>query len=94
LHSGEEIQGALRKFVRRWHDYSDSERSEAQTYLNELIACYGADRKAAGARFEDSHTAHGIMDMYWPGVCIVEMKAPSQVDKLNAAYLSQVSSRT
>lgn len=82
MRSGEEIQGALRKFVARWQDYSDSERSEAQTYLNELIACYGADRKAVGARFEDSHTAHGIMDMYWPGVCIVEMKAPSQAGKL------------
>jgi hypothetical protein len=83
MRSGEEIQSALRKFVARWCEYSDSERSEAQTFLNELVACYGADRKAVGARFEDAHTATGIMDMYWPSVCIVEMKAPHRADKLS-----------
>src|SRR6266550_2418422 len=82
MRSGEEIQSTLRKFVARWRDYSGSERSEAQTFLNELVACYGADRKAVGARFEDAHTATGIMDMHWPGVCIVEMKAPSRAEKL------------
>jgi hypothetical protein len=84
MRSGEEIQAALRKFVKRWRDYSGSERSEAQTYLNELTACYGADRMADGARFEDAHAANGIMDMYWPSVCIVEMKAPSKADQLPA----------
>lgn len=82
--SGEEILSALRKFVVRWRGYNGTERSEAQTFLNELIACYGADRKESGARFEDSHTANGIMDMHWPGICIVEMKAPSQANKLAA----------
>jgi hypothetical protein len=83
MRSGEEIQADLRKFVRRWRDYSEGERSEAQTFLNELIACYGADRKAVGALFEDSHTATGIMDMYWPSRCIIEMKAPHRADKLS-----------
>ncbi len=59
MRSGEEIQKALRKFVTRWKDYSGSERGEAQTYLNDLIACYGVDRKDAGAQFEDAHTAIG-----------------------------------
>jgi hypothetical protein len=76
MRSGEEIRNALRKFVTRWRDYSGSERAEAQTYLNELLDCYGTDRKDV-AEFEDAHTADGIMDMHWPGVCIVEMKAPS-----------------
>lgn len=82
MRSGGEIQGDLRKFVARWRDYSGSERSEAQTFLNELIHCYGADRKAVGARFEDAHTATGIMDLHWPAVCIVEMKAPHRAAKL------------
>jgi hypothetical protein len=82
MRSGEEIQGDLRKFVVRWRDYSGGERSEAQTFLNELIQCYGADRKAVGARFEDAHTATGIMDLHWPAVCIVEMKAPHRAGKL------------
>src|SRR5262249_11648447 len=31
----------------------------------------------------EAHTARGIMDMYWRDICIVEMKAPSQADKLS-----------
>ena len=56
MRSGEEIQTALCKFVNRWRDYSGSEREEAQTYLNQLIACCGVDRKAVGAEFDDAHT--------------------------------------
>ena len=45
--SGEEIQQALRAFVAKWSGYTGSERAEAQTYLNELVACYGWPRSAA-----------------------------------------------
>ncbi len=83
MRSGEEIQKELSAFARSWRDYSGSERGEAQTFLNELIACYGADRRAAGAIFEDAHTADGIMDMYWPDVCIIEMKAPHYAERLS-----------
>lgn len=83
MRSGEEIQSALRAFAASWRGYSGSERGEAQTFLNELIACYGADRRAVGARFEDAHTADGIMDLYWPDVCIIEMKAPHRAEKLS-----------
>ena len=76
--SGEEIQSALRHFVARWRDYSGSERGEAQTFLNELFACYGSDRLALGAKFEDFTTSAGFMDLHWPGICIVEMKAPGR----------------
>lgn len=47
LHSDEEIQDALRSLVARWNDYAGTERAEAQTFLNELYAAYGADRKFA-----------------------------------------------
>ncbi len=82
MRNGEEIQRDLRNFAARWRDYSGSECSEAQTFLNGLILCYGADRRDVGARFEDAQTATGIMDLYWPGVCIVEMKAPHRAGKL------------
>jgi hypothetical protein len=59
MRSGEEIQGDLREFVARLRDYSSSERGEARTFFNELIHCYGADRKAVGASFEDAHPATG-----------------------------------
>lgn len=74
--SGEEIQRALTAFVAKWADYSGTEKSEAQTYLNELFACYGSDRREAGAKFEFWASSAGFMDLHWPGVCLIEMKAP------------------
>ena len=77
----EEIRRRLAEFAAHWGGYHGSERAEAQTFLNELLACYGVDRQAAGARFEE-HTEGGFMDLFWPGVCIVEMKRPSEVARL------------
>jgi hypothetical protein len=48
--SGEEIQHALARFVTTWSGYTGSEKSEAQTFLNELFACYGSDRRDLGAK--------------------------------------------
>ena len=78
MRSGEEIQNALKPFVEQWGTYTGSERAEAQTFLNELFACYGSNRSAVGARFEDFHASAGFMDLHWPGECIVEMKAPGK----------------
>lgn len=81
--TGDEIGSALIAFVDRWRDYAGSERSEAQSFLNELLACFGTDRRASGARFEE-RTGSGFVDMIWPGVCIVEMKRPSEARNLPA----------
>ncbi len=51
--AGEDIRRALEAFVERWRGYEGGERQEAQTFLNELFACYGVDRKQAGVIFED-----------------------------------------
>lgn len=77
----EEIRRRLAEFAAHWGGYQGTERAEAQTYLNELLACYGIDRQAAGARFEE-RTEGGFMDLFWPGVCIIEMKRPSEVERL------------
>lgn len=82
MRSGEEIQAALTAFARKWADYQGTERGEAQTFLNELFASYGVDRKDTGAVFEDSQASSGIMDLHLPGVVIIEMKAPHRADKL------------
>jgi hypothetical protein len=79
--SEDEIRRRLAEFAARWGGYQGSERAEAQTFLNELLACYGVDRQAAGVRFEE-HRAGGFMDLFWPGVCIVEMKRPSEAPRL------------
>jgi MmeI, N-terminal domain len=96
--SGDEIRLRLEQFVERWSDYSGTERAEAQSFLNELLACYGVDRKEV-AHFEDP-TGAGIIDMLWPAVCIVEMKRPGEAGNLAAhreqafAYWQDVSSQT
>jgi hypothetical protein len=82
LRSGVEIQEALRAFVSRWDDYAGTERSEAQTFLNELFATYGADRKEV-ARFEDPQGGTGgIVDCLYPAIAIIEMKRPAEAERL------------
>lgn len=84
MRSGEEIQAALRRFVSKWEGYQGSERSEAQTFVNDLFACYGSDRREVGAGFEDDRsTGAGIMDLHWQDVVLMEMKAPSQARRLS-----------
>ncbi len=79
--TGEEIQRRLVDFARKWSIYAGSERAEAQTFLNELFACFGTDRVAAGARFEDPQQGK-FLDLIWPRRCVVEMKRPSEAGRL------------
>lgn len=80
--STEEIRHRLGEFAAKWGGYEGSERAEAQTFLTQLLACYGTDREAVGAKFEEP-TGTKFMDMIWPGVCIVEMKRPSEAGRLS-----------
>ena len=81
--TGEEIKRRLVDFARRWSLYEGSERAEAQTFLNELFACYGTDRQDVGARFEDPQRGK-FLDLIWPRRCIIEMKRPSEARRLAA----------
>jgi hypothetical protein len=74
--TGEEIRANLARFAAHWTLYKGSGRSEAQTFLNELLVCYGSDRREVGTQFEAPQEGR-FLDMLWPGVCIIEMKAPS-----------------
>jgi hypothetical protein len=80
--SGDEIRRRLGELASRWAGYQGSERAEAQTFLNRLLECYGVDRQAVGAKFEE-RARGGFVDMVWPGVCLVEMKRPSEAKKLD-----------
>jgi hypothetical protein len=79
--TGEEIQRRLVDFARKWSLYDGSERAEAQTFLNELFACYGSDRFDADARFEE-HQEGRFLDLLWPRRCLIEMKRPSEAKRL------------
>ena len=79
--SDEEIRRRLTKFAADWGGYQGTERSEAQTFCNELLDCYGTERKQV-AGFEERTGAGGFIDMIWPEVCLIEMKRPSEAAKL------------
>ncbi|MGH2922518.1 MAG: DNA methyltransferase, partial [Solirubrobacterales bacterium] len=78
--SDEEIRRRLTEFAVDWGGYQGTEKAEAQTFCNEL-ACYGTDRKQV-ARFEQRTGAGGFIDLIWPEVCLIEMKRPSESEKL------------
>jgi hypothetical protein len=80
--SREEIGAALADLVERYRDYAGTERGEAQPFLEQLLTAYGTDRLAVGARYEE-RTGAGFMDLIWPGICIVEMKRPSEAERLD-----------
>ena len=67
--TGEEVRRRVGEFAAHWGGYQGSERAEAQTFLNELLGCFGSDRREMGARFEESTRSGGFMDMVWPRVC-------------------------
>ncbi len=78
--AGEEIRARLSAFAAKWSVYEGSERAEAQTFLNELFQCYGTERSEV-ARFEEAQ--HGrFLDLIWPRVCLIEMKAPAESKRL------------
>lgn len=79
--TAEEIKRRLVDFARKWSLFDGSERAEAQTFLNELFACYGTDRQEAGARFEAAQKGK-FLDLVWPRRCLIEMKRPSETPRL------------
>lgn len=79
--TGEDIRAGLSRFAAHWTLYNGSERAEAQTFLNELLDCYGTDRREV-ASFEAPQEGR-FLDMLWPRVCIIEMKAPAQAARLS-----------
>jgi hypothetical protein len=78
--TGEEIKRRLVDFARRWSLYAGSERAEAQTFLNELFACYGTSRLDV-ARFEEPQAGR-FLDLIWERRCLIEMKRPSEATRL------------
>src|SRR5215217_9431 len=79
--TSEDIRRSLVELARQWSLYRGSERAEEQTFLNELFACYGTDRRAVGARFEAPQEGK-FLDLIWPRVCLIEMKRPSEAGRL------------
>lgn len=78
----EQVRGNLAPFANRWGEREWGERENAQTFLNELFACYGVDRLDAGARFE-LFKGGDFYDLIWQERVLIEMKASSEKDRLD-----------
>ncbi len=79
--SEERIRANLAAFAARWGGREWGERQNAQTFLNELFACFGTDRREV-AEFE-RYEAGEFYDLLWPGHCLIEMKSTSEKDRLS-----------
>src|SRR5690606_41856988 len=73
-----EIRERARAFAREWAGES-SERAEAQSFWNDFFNVFGVNRRRVAvfeqkaARFSGS--AHGRIDVFWPGVMLAEAES-------------------
>lgn len=79
--STEEIRTNLTAFAARWELKDGYEKGEAQTFMNEFLACFDPDLPDR-AKFEHFQKDSGFEDCRIPGVVIIEMKSASEADKL------------
>ncbi|MBW3569058.1 N-6 DNA methylase [Candidatus Parcubacteria bacterium] len=81
-----EIRARSAAFAERWKGVS-SEQGERQSFWNEFFEIYGTDRKSV-AIFESAVNrlgrAQGFIDLFWPGLVIVEHKSLGK--PLDAAF--------
>lgn len=72
-----EIRARAAAFAEDWSD-AGSERQQSQTFWIRFLECFGV-RPERVATFEHTVTrfstqAHGFIDLFWPGVMLVEQK--------------------
>jgi len=89
--SWNEIRKRATSFAKRWQDAAD-ENSQAKPFLIDFFEVFGITDKRV-ASFEhavkkfakvDAKQAQGFIDLFWPGILLVEMK--SQGKNLDRAY--------
>lgn len=84
-----DIVESLKSLAESWKDYTGTEKSGAQTFVNQLIEAYTgeADPRSLDASHEslvplDEGNKHGFIDFFWPGVVLIEMKGPKESVRL------------
>ncbi|MCY4516298.1 MAG: hypothetical protein OXB99_03565 [Acidimicrobiaceae bacterium] len=75
--SWNEIRVRAAQFAGEWADASH-EKGETQTFYNEFFEVFGKRRRDV-ARYEEHvkklDNTHGFIDLFWPGVLLVEQKS-------------------
>ena len=84
--SWNDIRVRAAAFAREWHDAA-YETGDTQSFYNEFFDIFGVRRRSV-ARYE-AHVAkldnrHGFIDLFWPGVLLVEQKSEGR--DLSQAY--------
>ncbi len=84
--SWNEVRARAAAFAREWRDAA-YEKGEAQSFYNEFFEIFGKRRRDV-ARYEQHvsklDNSSGFIDLFWPGVLIVEQKSAGR--DLKAAY--------
>lgn len=93
--SWNEVRTRASKFSTEWKD-AHYEKGETQTFYNEFFQIFGVDRKRV-AVFEKQvrklDNSSGFIDLFWPGVLVVEHKsAGKDLKKANQQALDYCSS--
>ncbi len=72
-----QIRDRLTAFVARWSQRGGDEKSEAQTFLGELLDCYDLEwRQNIDVRFEHRYPSSGFADLLWKGVVLAKFTTP------------------
>ena len=84
--SWNEIRARAASFARKWAD-AGYEKGETQSFYNDFFRIFGVRRESV-ARYEERvkklDDTSGFIDLFWPGVLIVEQKSAGR--DLAAAY--------
>ncbi len=84
--SWNEVRARAADFAREWRDAA-YEKGETQSFYNDFFAIFGKQRRSV-ARYEERVTklndSSGFIDLFWPGVLIVEQKSAGR--DLEKAY--------
>ena len=84
--SWNEVRARAASFARKWAD-AGYEKGETQSFYNDFFRIFGVRRESV-ARYEERveklDDTSGFIDLFWPGVLIVEQKSAGR--NLSAAY--------
>ena len=84
--SWNEVRARAAAFAEEWKDAS-YEKGEAQSFYNDFFEAFGVRRRTVAryeAHVEKLDNSHGFIDLFWPGVLLVEHKSAGR--DLKKAY--------
>jgi len=97
--SWNEIRVRAKAFSEKWKD-AENENSETQTFYNQFFEVFGLRRESVGVyeeRVKNIKGNTGFIDLFWPGVLIVEQKSAGRdlvkAEKQAFDYILQIKER-